>query len=54
MSPALSWRYNMVWRIVMYCLSKYQVATSGLLHIVTKFYMIIMPLRRSEIDNLIS
>jgi hypothetical protein len=37
---------------VMNCLTKYQVATSGLLHIVTKFYMNIMALKTSEIHNI--
>jgi len=31
---------------------KYQVANSGLLHIVAKFYMNMMPLRPSEIYTL--
>jgi hypothetical protein len=51
MSSALGWHYhNMMWGTVMYCLSKYQIPSSGLLHIVDKFYMNIMPLRPSEID----
>jgi hypothetical protein len=33
----------------MYCLSKHQAATTGLLHIVAKFYMNIMQIRPSEI-----
>jgi hypothetical protein len=52
MSSALSWHYHdMLTGAVIYCLMKYQVATSGLLHIVIKFYMKIMPLRLSEIQN---
>jgi len=35
----------------MYSLSKYQALTSGMFHIVAKFYMNIMPMRPSEIHN---
>lgn len=50
MSSALSWYYNnMLIGTGMSCLSKYQVITSGLLCIVAKFYMNIMPPRPSEI-----
>jgi hypothetical protein len=52
MSSALSWLYhNMLSGTVMYCLSKYQVATSGVPHIVTKFYRNIMQLRSLENNN---
>jgi len=51
MSSALRGHYhNMLRGTVMDCLSKYQVGTSGLLCIVAKFYMNIMPLRLSGIQ----
>jgi hypothetical protein len=43
---------NMLKDNVMYCLLKYQVANSGLLHIVVKFYLNLMLLSPSEIHTL--
>jgi hypothetical protein len=52
MSSALGWHYhNMLWGIVIYCLSKYEDATSELLHILAKFNMNIMQLKQLEIYN---
>jgi len=51
MSPALWWHLHKILCVtVMYCLTKYYVATEGMLHIVAKVYMI-NPLSPSQIHT---
>ena len=53
MSIALRWLdHNMLRRIVIYCLSKYHVATSGMIQIVAKVCMNVTQMRPPEINIL--